>query len=345
MDSVPDHELVRLIEMPNPHYSGQDLWDAMLTDYNIGGNGYWLALLNGAGRAVELWYEPSFSIRPVGSETEFIAKWQIQRSGQWIDLDPNQARVIHFRDGIDPRNPRLGLSDLVAAYREMYTDNEAARYTAALLRNRGIPGVIISPKDPQANIDVEEMKANYMAKFSGDTRGEPLIANGALSITKLEFSPAEMDLGALRTIPEERISALLGVPAIVAGLGAGLDSATYSNFQQAERKGWTGNIIPAHRRFAAALQVQLLPLLGDPSRERVSFDHSQVAALQEDQTAIYQRAEIGYNGGFLKLDEARQMTGWPLLGPEGETFKTAAPAPAFGALPEPAPAKMLTNGH
>jgi phage portal protein BeeE len=264
--AVPDHPMTQLIEMPNPYYSGQDLWDAMLTDYNICGNGFWLAALNSSRRAVELWYEPSFSIRPVSTEQEFISGWQIYRKGYWDDLDPNQVRVIHFRDGIDPHDPRLGLSDLIAAYREMYTDNEAARYTANLLRNRGIPGVVISPKDADAIIDAVQIKNDYLAKFTGDKRGEPLVLSGAMNVTKLDFSPAEMDLGQLRTIPEERISALLGVPAIVAGLGAGLDSATYSNFKQAERKGWTGNIIPAHRRFRRRLAGSTAPAAGQPRK-------------------------------------------------------------------------------
>jgi HK97 family phage portal protein len=346
LTAVPEHPLVQLIEMPNPYYSGQDLWDAMLTDYNINGNGFWLAALNASGKAAELWYEPSFSIRPISTEQEFIKGWQIYRKSDWQDLDPRKVRVIHFRDGIDPHDPRLGLSDLAAAYREMYTDNEAARYTANLLRNRGIPGVVISPKSDDAIIDAVQIKNDYLAKFTGDKRGEPLVMSGAMNVTKLDFSPSEMDLGSLRTIPEERISALLGVPAIVAGLGAGLDSATYSNFKQAERKGWTGNIIPAHRRFAAALQVQLLPLLGDPASERVTFDHSQVAALMEDQDNVYSRMAVGYNAGFIKRNEARQATGWPADDPADDTYKTQN-APALAPPLDMAPLKALvaSNGH
>lgn len=341
---VPAHPLVALTEMPNPYYSGQDLWDAMLTDFNISGNGFWLAPLNSGGRAAELWYEPSFSIRPLSTAEEFISGWQVYRTNRgWLDLDPAAVRVIHFRDGIDPHDPRLGLSDLAAAFREMYTDNEAARYTATLLRNRGVPGVVISPKDNDAIVDAAGVKRAYQENFTGDNRGGVMVTSGPMEVSKLDFSPAEMDLGALRTIPEERISALLGVPAIVAGLGAGLDSATYSNFKQAERKGWTGNIIPAHRRFAAALQVQLLPLCGDPASERVGFDHSQVAALQEDQDSLYTRMATGYNAGFIKRNEARQATGWPTDDPADDVYKSGA---TTLAPPELAPLKALAlNGH
>ena len=63
--------------------------------------------------------------------------------GQEIDLAP--SKVVHFRFGMDPENERKGRSPLAAALREIFTDDEAANYTASLLRNMGVPGIIVSP--------------------------------------------------------------------------------------------------------------------------------------------------------------------------------------------------------
>ena len=74
--------------------------------------------------------------------------------------------------------------------------------------------------------DVEDMKAKIQASFTGDRRGEPLVLGRGVQVQQFGFSPGEMDLKELRRLPEERISGGLGIPAIVAGLGAGLDRST-----------------------------------------------------------------------------------------------------------------------
>lgn len=328
---VPDHALIQLLDMPNAYYTGLDLWAATLFDYNLCGNAYWLAPLNAAGRAVELWYEPHFSIRPVGSATAFIDHWEIYRGGTWQALRPREVAVVHYRRGIDPRNPRQGLSPLLTAARELYTDNQAAYWAATLLRNTGVPGVVIAPKDGGTIANIGSVKQAYQANFTGDGRGGAMVLSEPADVFKVSWSPAEMDLTALRRLPEERISALLGVPAIVAGLGAGLDRSTYANYAAARAQGWDDNISPTQRRFAATLQADLLPLLGNPATERVSFDTSQVQALQEDADALYTRMATGYNAGFVKRSEARQATGWP-VDPGGADDVYKMPPPLQAAL-------------
>jgi hypothetical protein len=54
--------------------------------------------------------------------------------------------VVHFRFGKDPRNLLRGFSPLAAVMREVYTDDQAANFTAAILKNLGIIGVIFAPE-------------------------------------------------------------------------------------------------------------------------------------------------------------------------------------------------------
>jgi phage portal protein BeeE len=145
-----------------------------------------------------------------------------------------------------------------------------------------------------------------------------------------------MDLTAIRRMPEERITALLGVPASVAGLGAGLDRNTFSNSEKEDDKAWHNNIIPSQRRFAATLQLHLLPLLGTPATERVSFDLSQVKALQDDASALYDRLAVAYNSGWLKRGEARQAAGWTPADDGTDAARTAEHPAARQGVGRPA---------
>jgi phage portal protein BeeE len=224
--------------------------------------------------------------------------------------------VIHFRAGIPhPQNPRKGLSPLAAVLREVCADNEAATFSAALLRNMGIPGVIISPSKEEVHFSPEQhekLLALWSSKFKGDRRGEPLVAPIPLQITSPGFSPEQLVLDSVRRIPEERITAALGISSIVVGLGAGLDRSTYSNYKEAREAAYESNIIPTQRMLANQLTRYLLPEFGMNSGERLYFDVSEVKGLREDQDALHRRVVQGYQGGVITRAEARSALGWPV---------------------------------
>src|SRR5581483_6204053 len=125
-------------------------------------------------------------------------------------------------------------------------DDEAANFTAALLRNMGVPGVVVSPEQGAtvSQEDADVTKAYVKSKFTGDNRGEPLVLSGPTKVQQFGFSPEQLLLKELRRIPEERVSAVLGVPAMVAGLGAGLDRSTFTNYAEAREAAYEQAIIP-----------------------------------------------------------------------------------------------------
>lgn len=307
-----DHPLPELLKQPNPFYSGALLWMATVAEYTIDGNAYWRKLRNANGGIAQLWYVPGRFITPrwPADGSEFISHYEYNPNGrpETIDL----ADIVHFRFGVDPNNPRKGLSPLASALRELYSDNQAATFSGALLRNLGVPGVILSPEAPEAIMtkgDSETIKQEFKSKFTGDNAGDVMVIGASTKVSVLAWSPQQMDLRSLRRLPEERISAVLGVPAVVAGLGAGLDRSTYSNMKEAREAAYEHNIIPTQRLFAADIRAQLLPDYGDPAALLVDFDNTKVRALQDDQNALAVRAKTLVEGGIQSVGEGRRMMG------------------------------------
>jgi HK97 family phage portal protein len=358
---VPNHALTKILKRPNPYYSGSLLWQATAYSYNLSGDAYWIKVRNARKQVIELWYEPHFTIRARWNEGEFISYYEVRRGNEWFRIERDD--VVHFRFGIDPHNPRYGLSKLAAALREVFTDNEAARYSATVLRNTGVPGVVMRPPANETIANPELVKMQFMQKFGGDHRGEPLVVTDPMEIDILSFSPEQMNLKSLRRIPEERICALLGWPAVVAGLGAGLDRSTYNNMDEARQQAYEQNIIPTQQAMADDLTTQLLPDFSTaPDMEAVMFDLSNVRVLADDQLKLYQRLDIGYRGGWLKRAEVRAEVGKPVLPEDDIYFNDMALRPdeeedgqaeanedtqEEGATPPPAPSpdKARTNGH
>jgi HK97 family phage portal protein len=357
--------MLRLLERPNPWYSGVLLWMATVVDIFTSGNGYWLKERNGAGRVVRLWWAPSRFIKPMPSDDGrvFIAFYDYVVDGVHYWVDPRD--VVHFRDGLDPLNQRLGLSKLASLFREIYTDDEAANFTAVLLTNLGVPGVVLAPAQGSTGggikTDPEKVKTAFMEKFGGDRRGEPLVLTSPTDVKVLSFNPQEMQLRELRRIPEERVSAVLGISAIVAGLGAGLDRSTFTNFGEARLAAFQESIVPLQRVAGAELEVQLLPEFADTDVETldVDFDISKASAMQAALDLIWKRAQSAATAGLLTRGTFKSMVGQPVTADDdvyilannflivaagGDGPVPAPPAPPKPAIP-PSPPQLPSGAY
>jgi HK97 family phage portal protein len=348
---LEEHPLTSVIATPNPYYSGVLLWQATIADWMLAGNAYWGKVRSGAGRPVELWWLPARTVTPVAAEdsSRFVDYYEYRPGGSSAPVKIDPADLVHFRYGMDPRDPRRGLSPLGALLREVLIDEEAQRFSAAILRNLGVPGVVLSPAEELSKEGAQQVKDRFRDTFSGSRRGDVLVTRGKMDVSVVSFSPEQMNLTSLRRLPEERISAVLGIPAIVVGLGAGLDRSTFSNFEEARQAAYESNVIPTQRLLGSEIQTQLLPDFGDPARLVVDFDLGQVRVLQPDQDALWRRLDVGVQGGWVMLNEARAQVGLDPL-PDGDVVyvgvaktPTAPDALLVEAepLPEPTPLRAL----
>ena len=98
------------------------------------------------------------------------------------------------------------------------------------------------------------------------------MSGAAVNVEKVGFSPNDLNLAQLRRLPEERLSAVIGIPAIVLGYGAGLDKATYSNARQLVEYATESYLVPLYRYIQEELTTQLLPdFEEDMSKRSVSL--------------------------------------------------------------------------
>ena len=226
------------------------------------------------------------------------------------------ADVVHMRFGINPDNTKLGRSPLQSVMRELFTDDESANYTASLLRNSAIPGVVLAPGEGVGAVsdeDLSQIRDRWSDQFGGDNRGRLMVMRGATKVTTVSYSPQEMNLRELRRIPEERVSAVLGVPAIVAGLGAGLDRSTFANMAEAREQAWESGLIPIQALIADDLTNQLLhDFEDDDATAQVYFDYSDVRVLQADATDLARRWRELVEGSIAKRSEARAALDLPV---------------------------------
>lgn len=313
-NTIINHPLSVLMRRPNPFMSGDIVQQYLMTSLHVSGDAYLLKQKNNAGQLVALYPLMPEQVNPKGNDETLITHYEYQNvaKNQKISIMPED--MVHIRLGLNSNNHRKGFAPLTTVLREIYGDESAGQMATALVANSGVPNVLITPKDDYGPTpeEAEQIAKTYRAKTGGKNRGMPLVLSGAMNVEKLAFSPKELDIGQLRRIPEERISAVLGVPAILAGLGAGLERATYSNAKELREFFTENKLIPLWKQIGEELTQQiLLADYTDNPNEYAVYDFSNVRALQQDTDALYERLNIGVQGGWITVAEAREAVGLP----------------------------------
>lgn len=311
-----DHAIETLVDKPNAFYDGDALWKGTALSYVINGNGYWRKIRNAFGEPIELWYIPHWLIRPVwpSDGSVFISHYEVTTGiGEPLKLPPRD--VVHFRFGIDPENPRLGLSPLQAILREVLTDDEASKFSQQILQNMGVPGLVISPEkgsNYKPNPDeIKRLQAYFDQSHAGDRRGMALVLGGATNVAQFGFDPNKLMLPNLRDISEERVCAAIGVPAAVVGFGSGLQSTKVgATMRELVKLAWVQCVTPMQTSMGRQLTAQLLPdFVSQTRRFRARFDTSEVSAFQEEAKAEAERVALLVREGILRVDRAQHVLG------------------------------------
>lgn len=329
---VPDHPLEQLLRTPNPYYSGSVLVGSMLSGLVISGNAYAYIERNNLDQPMRLWWLPSHCIGPIidANATTDDGRWISGYEYIWRGKRTVLAErdVLHVRTPrLDPRNPRLGVSDLVSALRHIFADNELQNYQAAVLENVGVIPTIVTNKTAQfAGTERQKsdgstqwiegpelVKELIIEKTTGDQRGQPLVLEGDIAVERLGISPAELMLTDAHKRPEATIAALCGLNTIVLNLAGGQDASSYNNSETMERLAWRNGALPRLSLIAGELATQILPLYPGSERLIVQPDTRRVPVLNESTADQIKRLVAAAGGPILTADEARAEMGYPAL--------------------------------
>lgn len=322
-DYVPiySHALTDLWQRPNPYYTTRTLLKAVVLSLKIDGNAYLLKVRAKSLKEVkELWWVPHWACAPCwpADGSAYISHYEINIEGDRREVPTYD--VIHMRDGIDPEQERYGLAALKAQVREVCTDNEASTFTAALLKNAGVPSVAIVPGEGNDEIDrktSEAIKGRFKDSTSGDERGAPVVFARGAKVVELGFSPEKLRLDRLPRLAASKIAASLGTNLMTVGLPD--EARTYNNQADARRASWENGLVPTIDLVAESLQQFLLPEFDDPNRFKIDFDYSHVESLQEAQDAKSARTVAEYQGGIVTRNEAREILGYE-NDPDGDIY-------------------------
>lgn len=320
LDVLPNHQLTMLFKRPNPYMSGDVLQNYLIQSMHISGDAYLLKQKNEAGQLVALYPLMPENVTVKGNDETLISHYEYQVKNEKVILDRDM--IAHFRLGLDPENHRQGFSPVKTLLREIYGDESAGQMATSILANMGVPSFMITPKD-EYGLTEEEGEAiskAFQRKTGGQNKGKPLVLSGGVNVEKLAFSPKDLEIGDLRESFESRVSSVLGVPSIIAGLEVGLKYATYSNAKTLREFFTEQKLIPLWDMVSQEITHQILKVdYPNSSNLEARYDYTDVRALQSDTNEIYERMNLAVTGGWVTIAEARQSIGLP-TSPEQDVY-------------------------
>jgi hypothetical protein len=139
---------------------------------------------------------------------------------------------------------------------------------------------------------------------------------------------------------EARICMTFRVPPMLIGAKIGLDRSTFTNYAEARKGFYEGPIFSEWGFLSSVIKDQLLPDFEITKTFVCKFDKREVAALQEDRTAKWNRAIEAARQNLTTRDESREEMG---LDPIDNEDVFVGPSQGMSKDTEEAIENLITN--
>lgn len=265
------------LEAPWPNGGTGDLLARMLQDVDLAGNAF---LTRRAGVGVHRlrpdWVDVVYS--PVGVVPDAVG-YVYWPDGRGVGTPVVYAAedVVHWAPIPDPLASYRGMSWLSPVVREVNADAEQTRYKGAYFTNNATPNSLIKYQQKLGEGAVEKIQALWSARYGGAGGWKTAVLDQGADFQVIGSSMEQIRFNDVQAAGEARIAAAAGVPPIILGVSAGLDAATYANYEMALRRFADLTMRPLWRSACQALAK----FVDVPAGAALWYDTTDIAALSE----------------------------------------------------------------
>jgi HK97 family phage portal protein len=315
---VTSGRVVDLLHKVNPHWTFKRLMHMTELSMCLWGEGFWAVEYGGPGRRQprEMWWLKSPNVHPIPDESKYLAGFLYEPGAgmEPIRFEPNE--ILWFRYP-NPLDEFAGLSPLAAARLAADTGSSMMRSNKAMFDNGMHLAGIVSPDDDRVTFTKEQAEAlegDLARRFKGaDKHHKWAVLRYQAKFNQMQVSPKDAEWVNGLNLSFRQVCRAYGLQS---ALGNDLEHATLANAQVFERLDWEHTFKSALGDYATDLEEQFLPLFrvgrtpaaGEP--DHLEFDLSGVSALQESETATWEREGAQIERGALTINEWRKKHGY-----------------------------------
>lgn len=319
-DTLNKHPLLDLIQRPNPWQGRTAFFKELTGFFLLSGN----AFIERVGPN-NLRQPPKelYCLRPdrmfvvPGTPQSRIGGYEYICNGMTTRFE--QEQILHLKC-FHPLDDWYGFAPTQAGARSIDQSNASKAWNVSLLQNAARPSGALVTDAALADPIFKRLKRMIDEDFTGTGKaGKPLLLESGLKWVEMGLTPAEMGWISGQKLSAREIAIVFCVPPELIGDS---ENKTYSNWQEARKAFYHETILPLLDFMRDELNNWLVPLFGGGLY--LDYESEEVEALQEDRTAVWQRAAAAYSAQVVTRNEARQLMGLPPdLSPESDDFKSS----------------------
>lgn len=314
-EPLPGHKLQLLMHRPNPSMDGAEFFQAVVVNAALSGFCVIEKERNGTGEPVALWPLRSDWVKPIPRDQSAPA-WEYRVPGRRTPFVLEPEDVIVYTHAPDPNMGYTGTAPMAVAFRELGILNAMTGFLKAFFDGGAVPQYGIIPRQQISNQEVADAFLERVRGKFRETNGGAMLLTGVEDIKRIGFNFDEMAYPQLRNLSEISICTAFRVPAVLIGIQAGLDASTYSNYESAFAYFFRTTVTSMWRRLDGAMTRGLVHEFDDNNKISIEFDLSQVDALQEDETALWQRSTAALQAGGISTHTYQRLIGLDPHGPD-----------------------------
>lgn len=306
---ITEHEVLDLLNHPNPSMTRHDLIMAHQAFLDLDGNSFWyLARENdGHGAVREIYPLRPDRVKIISGKTnplEVDGYLFLQPGGNKVAFEPQE--IMHFKRfnplGYHPF-PHRGMGIVEAAMWAIETDNEARNWNYRFFKNSAKPdGFLTTPGDAAPDADeLLRLRAEWESAHNGsDNASRIAILGGGMTWNAIASTAKDMDFVNQRTFSRDEILALFRVPRTIIGI---TDDVNRANADASIYVFALRTIKPLMQNFTDHLNEMLLPEYGD------NLEFGFTSPVAEDRKESIEEYQLGIAGGWLTINEVREREG------------------------------------
>lgn len=311
---ISEHELLKLINRPNPMQGGAQFFEGLWSSYLLSGNAYVEATKAvKTGPPNELW-----TLRPdrtkvvpgrIGYPEAYIYEVNGRKITYQVDFVKMKSPILHFKT-YNPLDDWYGMAPMQAALLSIDQSNAANRWNLSLLQNQASPSGILTVEATEANPtgtltqeQFDRLKSDVKERYSGPKNaGTPMLLEGGLKWTQVSLSPKDMDFSGSKNMSARDTASVFGVPPLLLNIPG---DNTYSNYKEARLALYEETVVPLTEILKAELNNWLTPAFGE--NLILEPDYDEVPAIAEKRESKF--TSVG-NANFLTVNEKREALGY-----------------------------------
>ncbi len=297
-----DHPLYTVLhDLPNPELTALELFENLAGHLAMWGNAYCEIEYDGAGRRRALWpLRPDHVTVDIDAETnQRVYVFQLP-SGEMVGLP--RYRVWHVRGwGTDPW---VGKSPIALAREAIGLSLATEEYGARFFSNDSRPGGVLKHPARLTQEGAKRLRDSWNAAHSGLTNAHRVaVLEEGVEWQQIGIPPEDAQFLETRKFQEVQICQVYRVPPHMIGIterstswGTGIEQQGIGFVQF--------TLLPYLLRISQSVSRDLLTVA---ERRDLFAEHLTAALERGDIQARYQAYNIGRNGGWLSVNDIREL--------------------------------------